>query len=285
MKLIKHIAVAGALSLSVATGASALTLQVVDSLAVGSFGVAFDGTNVWVSDSGGILRQVNQSNMTLTGTQINQGRWSANAWDGSHFLTAQGNQVFKTNPDGTSAGSITLNGFSGGLIDGLDYDHDEIWWSRDVDVVNRFDSTGNPVGAQPAVGGAGGYSGVERIDTANSSFLILINDAFNPRKICKSSFTGVFDAVADCATLANSRYEDLAYDGRYLYVADFNSSRLDKIDLIGEGGSIFEPPTCGAAGQPACQTPIVSTSSLFATGLAIFFLMGPAISRRREDNV
>ena len=285
MKRISKIAAAGALALGMATSASALTLQVVQSMTFGSvFGVAFDGTNIWASDNSGTLKQVNQSNMTLTGTQISQGRWSASAWDGSHFLSAGGNQVFKTNPDGTSAGAITLNGFSAGLIDGLDFDHNEIWWSRDVGEVNRFDSAGNPVGAQPAVGGAGGYSGVERVDTTNSAFLILINDAFNPRKICKSSFTGVFDSVADCAELANSRYEDLAYDGRYLYVADYFGGRLDKIDLIGEGGSIFVPP-CGAAGQPACPAPILGTSSLLVTGLAIFFLMGPAISRRREDSI
>lgn len=284
MKSIKQILSAGALTLGLATGAQALQLTVVDSLVYsGAFGVLYDGTSIWSSDSSGTLRKINQSDMTFAGPSVNLGRWSANAWDGSHFLTAQGNKIFKTNVDGTSAGDITIT-LSGGLIDGLDYDHNEIWWSRDVDVVNRFDSNGQPVGAQPAVGGAGGYSGVERIDAANQSFLILINDAFNPRKICKSSFTGVFDANADCATLANSRYEDLAFDGRYLYVADFFGGRLDKIDLIGDDGSIFVPK-CGDPGQPACVVPIVGTSSLLATGLAIMAVGMPFFRRRRETEI
>ena len=120
MKSIKQILSAGALTLGLATGAQALQLTVVDSLVYsGAFGVLYDGTNIWSSDSSGTLRKINQSDMTFAGPSVNLGRWSANAWDGSHFLTAQGNKIFKTNVDGTSAGDITIT-LSGGLIDGLD---------------------------------------------------------------------------------------------------------------------------------------------------------------------
>lgn len=244
----------GALSLSMATSAQALTLNVVQSMAMGgnqAFGVAYDGANVWVSGYDNILRQVNQTSMTLTGTSINQGRWSADAWDGSHFLTASGGTIFRINPDGTSAGSFALSGGFGGLIDGLGFDmpRNELWFSPDVSTVS-VSKNGGADPLQQIIGGSGGFSGVEPVDVVGSSFLIVVNDAFQPRKLCKTSLTGVFDSNLDCAQLPNARYEDLAFDGRYLYAADFYGNRLDKIDLLGEGGSIFVPPNGGNVPEP-----------------------------------
>lgn len=245
---------AGALSLSMATSAQALTLSVIQSMAMGggqAFGVAFDGTNIWVSGADTVLRQVNQTSMTLTGTSINQGRWSADAWDGSHFLTASGGTIFRLNPNGTNAGSFSLTGGFGGLIDGLGFDipRNELWFSPDVSTVN-VSTNGGADPLQQIIGGGGGFSGVEPVDTANGNFLVVVNDAFQPRKLCKTSLTGVFDSNLDCAQLPNARYEDLAFDGRYLYAADYYGNRLDKIDLLGAGGSIFAPPGNGSVPEP-----------------------------------
>lgn len=239
-----------AFSLFSASAAHALTLSVVQSMNMGSrqaFGVAYDGSNIWVSGDDSVLRQVNQSSMTLTGTTINQGMWSADAWDGSHFLTASSTTVYRLNPNGTSAGSFSVTGGSGySLIDGLGYDslRNELWWSPDIG--NIYVGSGySPAGSSPLAltqiaGGGGGFSGVEPIDTTNSSFLIVVNDASAPRELCQTSLTGVFDVNNDCVALPNSRYEDLAFDGRYIYAADFYGNRLDKIDLLGAtGGSIF----------------------------------------------
>jgi hypothetical protein len=255
--------------------ANALELTVVDSLTTSNpFGVLFDGTNVWFSTGvgGNVIHKIDQtaagmpiigSPVTLTG-----GGTGALAWDGSHFVSAADDAInfFNTNGSLSSVTAITapVSGFD--LIDGLDFDHNEIWYSPDVGNVYRLDTAGAFTGpVNPVLGGAGGFSGVERVDAGGNSFLIVVNDAFSPRRLCQVSLTGSFNLANDCAILSNTRYEDLAFDGRYLYAADVFGNRLDKIDLTGAGGgSIFEPPS---------GVPEPATLTLLLTGLGGLFLL------------
>lgn len=261
---------------------AALTLEVVDSLATSSpFGVLFDGTNVWFSTGvgGNVIQKIDQNSagipiigspVTLTG-----GGTGAMAWDGSHFVSSAGKTISFFNTNGGLASSLVItantSGFS--LIDGLDFDHNEFWWSPDVGNVYRLDTAGAFTGpVNPVLGGAGGFSGVERIDVGANSFLIVVNDAFVPRKLCKVSLTGVFDVNNDCATLSNSRYEDLAFDGRFLYAADLFGNRIDKIDLKIDGGSVFVPPD-GNVPEP---------SSFILLGIGLLVITHYGQRRRRR---
>ncbi len=271
------------LALGLSSSAEALTLQVVDSLTTESpFGVLFDGTNVWFSTGigGNVIHKIDQNSagIPIIGSPVTLagGGTGAMAWDGSHFLSSASKTITFFNPNGSLASSLAITanttGFS--LIDGLDFDHNEIWWSPDVGNVYRLDTAGAFTGpVNPVLGGAGGFSGVERIDVGSYSFLIVVNDAFVPRQLCKVSLTGVFDVNNDCATLSNSRYEDLAFDGRFLYAADLFGNRIDKIDLSIDGGSIFLPPG-GTVPEPA-------SAILLTTGFAAIF--GVLRNRRRDS--
>lgn len=271
----------GLLALGLAGPASALTLTVVDSgnYSFGAFGLLFDDTNVWVSTGVGsnVIAQINQNapGMPLTGVTrtLTGGGTGAMAWDGSRFVSASGKTVFFFNAatgalDSSLAVDPGITGFS--LIDGLGFNaaSNEIWFSPDVGNVYRLDATtGLFKGPNPVLGGAGGFSGVERIDVGGNSFLIVVNDAFIPRQLCKTGLDGSFNPVADCAQLPNQRYEDLAFDGRFLYAADVFGNRVDKIDLAMDGGSIFVP-------EPA---------SLILVGTGLVGLGLIAWRRRRES--
>lgn len=241
--------IGGLLALGLTGPASALTLNLVDSSAapIGAFGLLFDGTNIWVSTGVGssTIAQLNQNAAGLPPTGLTRtlsgtGCCGAMAWDGTHFVSASGGNVgFFNAATGAFVSSVSTSG-GGGLIDGLDFDHNEIWYSPDVGNVYRFTSAGADIGVQPIIGGGGGFSGVERIDTISESFLIVVNDASSPRTLCKTTLAGAFNALTDCVTLPNQRYEDLAFDGRFLYAADVFGNRVDKIDLLIDGGSIFD---------------------------------------------
>ena len=139
------------------------------------------------------------------------------------------------------------------------------WWSPDVDKVYYSPVDGS--GARTEfLGGAGGYSGVEYLTVGGLSYILVVNDASNPRRLC----IHLTDATeVGCSTLPNSRYEDLAFDGRYLYAADFYGHRIDKIDILVDGGSIFNPP--GAVPEPGTWTLLV----------AGFLGLGTVLRRRR----
>lgn len=277
--------IVGALvALGLGGAADALTLSVVDSLATSNpFGVLFDGTNIWFTSGvgGNTLHQINQNAAGLPVTGVTRtlsgGGTGAMGWDGSHFVSASGTSInFFNATTGalTSTTAITAAVFGSGLIDGLDFDHNEIWWSPDVGAVFRLDTAGAFIGPNPVLPAAGGFSGVERIDVGANSFLIVVNDATSPRKLCKVTLAGAFDPVADCATLPNTRYEDLAFDGRFLYAADVFGNRLDKIDLAIDGGSIFQPPGPGGPQVPA-------PASLLLVGVGLIGLA--AWQRRHQD--
>ena len=85
----------------------------------------------------------------------------------------------------------------------------------------------------------GGFSGVERIHTATDDFIIVVNDATVPRQLDVRNLDGTLRATT---ALANDRFEDLAFDGRFLYAADYVGGRIVKVDVLGDNGSIFQPP-------------------------------------------
>ena len=252
---------------------AALDLQVVGSTEVrGAFGLAYDGTNVWYSTNSGTLGRLNQGTMALVGSTYNTGIWGELAWDGTNI--AQANQdtraiSFFSNVDGTFQSSRTITGASGnGLIDGLDIYGSKIYYSPDVGSIFRADLATGVVEKNVTEGSSGGFSGVQYVPVSTGDFLIVVNDASNPRTLCRMSLAGVI-AAGDCATLANYRYEGLAFDGRYIYAADYYGNRIDKIDLKLDGGSILVP------GIPEPET--------YALMLAGLGLVGYMARRRKQE--
>lgn len=272
------LALAAVSATAIATTASAdISLVVVDSYArSNAFGLAYDGANIWWSDSGGAIHEMTTSGLD-TGKSAQGPYWSALAYNDANqkLVTMQGSAITQfdrptaanqaySNLDATTT---QIAGGYGGLIDGLDVEGGDLWWSPDVDLVYN-----SPVGgggsASLFLGGAGGYSGVEYLTVGSNNYVFVVNDAFVPRNLCYHDLSGV---QLGCAQLPNSRYEDLAFDGRYLWAADFYGHRIDKIDVVGAGGgSIFNPP--GGVPEP-------TTWALMILG---FGSVGSILRRKRQ---
>ena len=243
-----------------------IDLKVVDTFARSSpFGLAYDGTNIWWGDSSSTLHQMTTSGVDTGVTTTNPAGWSAISWDGSHLLGASGSSIFKFNRDTGAIDSTISSPFPDGLIDGLGYGGGRIYWSPDVGPIYSLKPDGSDVKNVTPTSGGGGFSGVEPVTVGSDSFMIVVNDAFSPRKLCAESLDGTTEI--GCAQLLNSRYEDLAFDGRYIYAADYYGGKIDKIDLLVDGGSIFVPPT---------DTPEPATLAVLGTAL-----VGFAATRRR----
>ncbi len=203
------------------------------------FGVAWDGTSVLWSDNS-YLHHMNPATGVDTST-VYMGRWSALGYSNGTLYTGNGSTLESRNPiTGAMTGSLYLNGIGGGLIDGIDVDGSNIWFSPDVSNVYLRDFSGNQVPGypQPFLGGGGGYSGVEQVTVGGKTYIIVVNDASSPRKLCIHNFDASASLVG-CVQFQNSRYEDLAFDGRYLWAADYYGNRLDQIDLLVNGNPIL----------------------------------------------
>jgi hypothetical protein len=246
-KLTAAMALGVAISFAPASSqAAAVTLTLVDSFARTSpFGLAFDGTNIWYSDSGTTMMAMTTSGVNTGDTTAIVGGigFSALAWTGTQLAAginvAGSVATIKTFDRITAANQSTVNLPTAAAdhwpFDGLDFDSGEWWYSPDQGPVYR-----SSVGATPPFlpGGTAGYSGVERIDIGANTFVIVVNDLPAIRELCVHTLSS---ALIGCTSLPNNRYEDLAFDGRYLYAADLTGNKIDKIDVLVDGGSIFVP--------------------------------------------
>lgn len=253
---------------------AALTLTVIDSVNVSSaFGLAFDGSNIWYEDGFRNVGKIDQNapGMTVLNPNVFSAPvWSAMAWDGSNLAFAQGNTLYKYSTSGISQGNLTL-GRSAGLIDGLDIEGGKIYWSPDISYAAALNLATGLDDPGIILNPAGGLSGIERVISGANDWLFVVNDASNPRTICRTN-TNSPDAnfpAGECVALPNSRYEDLAFDGRYLYAADYYGGRIDKIDLQIDGSSIFDPGN---------KIPEPSTLALLGIGI-----LGFGIKRQKKS--
>ena len=296
---------AAILALTLSTGADAVPISVkftvVDSFVktnVFVFGLAYNTiTNtIWYSNdaSGTVLKEINQNapGGPDTGAITPTPAGGARAFDSirGQFVTAGAGQpvpqdIFFNDPftGGNQqkisvSASVTPRAF---VIDGLDVDHGEIWYSPDPigpgqgGDVFRLDMTGtltgpapNPVlvASGPDLSGIDiGFSGVERIDVGPDSLLIanrsrtLHAGGFSTGDLCAFTLSGI--QIGSC-TPVGFGYEDLAFDGQFLYGA--KQGQIDKICLDIDGRS-------------TCTVPEPATFALFGLGL-----LGLGISRRKQ---
>jgi hypothetical protein len=236
------------------------------------FGLAFDGTNLWWTDNGGTAHEMSLTGVESGNSVAMPGGWSALAYDASNGqLVSKGissNSITWFNKTtGATSMSITAppSGFS--LIDGIDVENGELWYSPDVSPVFRYaidytNLTLSDVGSQPVITGMN--SGVERISAGGNDYIITVDDGSNPRKLCVYHLDYT---LLGCSDFSNDRYEDLAFDGRYLWAADYFGNKIDQYDILGAGGGSI----ISAAPEPA-------TLTLFASGLLGMF----GLARRRR---
>ncbi|MEY4354605.1 MAG: hypothetical protein RLZZ609_2846 [Cyanobacteriota bacterium] len=211
------------------------------------FGMAFGDGFIWWQSTDGVVKQMTLAGVDTGVTATNPLGWSALAWDSGLLVSAEGKDVTYFNPV-TSAvvKTTTISASAPGpsLIDGLDIGPGgEIWFSPDVGNVYRLTADGTnsiPSNVNPFLGGAGGYSGVERIDITAGTYVFVVNDATNPRQLCIHQLDST---EIGCTPFANQRYEDLAYDGQYLWAADFYGDKIDKFCVqINGGNCLGDPP-------------------------------------------
>jgi hypothetical protein len=210
------------------------------------FGLAFGDGFIWWQSGTSTINQMTLAGIDTGATTTNPLGWSALGWFNHQLVAAQDTSVTYFDPvTGANQTTTTITEpVTGilGLIDGLDIGPlGEIWYSPDVGNVYRLTSDGtSSIGMNiPFLGGVGGYSGVERIDISAGTYVFVVNDATSPRQLCVHTLDS---AEIGCSTFSNDRYEDLAYDGQYLWAADYFGNKIDKYCVKIDAGNCLGDP-------------------------------------------
>jgi len=213
----------------------------------------------------------------------NPGGLSGDGGSGAHFSalgfnTATG-QLVQTAPGAvraydpfTAANQTTIANVGSGFADGLDTNGANNWFSPDVGNIDKngalFISNSDPSKTVlPTWTGLGsgtalGWSGVEQVGNSLFAVMVLSNaDTGQSRTIVRyDPNTGEFLGYDPDGDPVAARWEDLAYDGTYLYAAD----------LRGNAGGL----------KPTNNIPEPSALGLFVIGASLIFLVG---ARRRRQ--
>ncbi len=132
----------------------------------------------------------------------------------------------------------------GGLIDGLDIEPDSTWYSPDIEDIYRngnlfADNTNPDQTTLPEWLGLGsptaeGWSGVEQVD--DNVFAVAVHERGNQgltRTIVRFDLNGRLVSFDPDGDPRATRWEDLAYDGEFLYAADARGD-ADSNEIIGD---------------------------------------------------
>ncbi len=188
------------------------------------------------------------------------------------FNTATG-QLVQTNNGGdvqaydpfTGANQNTILNVGSGFADGLDFDGANRWFSPDVQSifnngVKIFDNTNTDhtdVGTWFGLGPddiATGWSGIEQIGDSLFAVAVFTNaDVGRSRTIVRFDLnTNTLVGYDDDGHLTAARWEDLAFDGRFLYAADLRGD----LDSNQTQGDIYVFDVTGglAVPEPATMT-------------------------------
>ena len=202
-----------------------------------------------------------QGNQDVAGTTTVTGPGGSGA--GAHFSSlafdsASGRIVYQSSAGLRAVTPITGAGDApfaapppnSGFTDGLDVDGGNVWWSPDVGPIYRngaIFATGASAGAQGAPP-TSGFSGVEQV--GNAVFAVAVGSyGGHERTIFKfDATTGDLLGYDPDGDPVAARWEDLAFDGRYLYAADLRGN-ANGTGAVGDiyvfdtgGGIVIEPP-------------------------------------------
>jgi hypothetical protein len=261
-----------------------------------AFGLAYDSKNdlMWYTqgDSGdGVVRSFTPyKNLVAPPFEISQALGS----EGANTTSPTGGSYFRSLAFDSATGQLVMQGSGSNLqsfdpitannnnndfrpgsantsfSDGLDVDGTNTWFSPDVGpIYNNGSLVVNTGGVLPSWSGLGsattfGYSGVEQVGT--SLFAVAVQDggdAGRTRTIVRFDLAGNLLGYDPDGDPVAARWEDLAYDGRYLYAADLRGDHNED----GIPGDVYVFDVTGGLDPGPARTPEPSAVlSLIALG-------------------